>query len=174
LRVKVCFLVAALIAVSTVAVGCGDDADETSQEALAASGGGVSMKLPDGWRQADESLTPNLISPEEILSVGTFHMEAGGGCNHMPQHAYEAMRAGDTLITIMERPGKEDEQAYPSRPDQFRFDPTRFECLPENLIGNRHAFSESGRKFYAWVAVGREASPDEAMAVLNTFRAEPK
>jgi len=166
--------IAALVALSAVAAGCGDDSNEVSETPATANAAGVSMELREGWRQADETLTPNLISPEEILSVGTFRMEPGGGCNHMPQHAYEAMSAGDALITIMERPGQAGgDQAYPPRPEHFRFDSIRFECLPDNLIGSRHAFSESGRKFYAWVAVGREASRDEAMAVLNSFRVRP-
>jgi len=42
---------------------------------------GFRVTHPPDWFRAEVNLTPNLASPQEVLSIGTFPLEPGGpGC----------------------------------------------------------------------------------------------
>ena len=120
-------IVAAMIAtamgLAAILVGGEDTPDQTSPEpgSSIARAAGVAMELEPGWRIATESLTPDLLSPKERLSIGTFAMEPGGRCAHMPSRAYSAMGPSDAMITLMERGS--DRVGYPPRPRYFDLDP---------------------------------------------------
>jgi hypothetical protein len=65
---------------------------------------GFSLSLPPGWQRAQARLVPKLLSPLEILSVGTFPMPVGGGgnCGRYPIAAIERMQSGDALVSVQE------------------------------------------------------------------------
>lgn len=65
---------------------------------------GFSTSVPAGWQRARARLVPELLSPREILSLGTFAMSVGGGgdCGREPIAAIEQMEPGDALISIQE------------------------------------------------------------------------
>jgi hypothetical protein len=65
---------------------------------------GFSTSVPAGWRRARARLVPKLLSPLEILSLGTFPMPVGGGgnCGREPIAAIERMRSGDALVSVQE------------------------------------------------------------------------
>jgi hypothetical protein len=152
-------------------VGCGDSGESTTPgypRSFVAHD--VQLELEPGWHPAAENLTPKLISPKDLLSVGTFRMRPGGECNHLPSQAYSDMGARDGLITIMEHGGKGSD--FPPKPDHFRLDarPGPFECAPSKLIAQQFNFSDSGRHFYAFVALGARGPEDEAESILDSYR----
>jgi hypothetical protein len=65
---------------------------------------GFSVSVPAGWQRARTRLVPKLLSPREILSLGTFAMPVGGGgdCDREPITAIERMETGDALVSIQE------------------------------------------------------------------------
>ncbi len=134
----------------------------------------VQMQLEPGWQMAEQSLTPKLLDPKELLTVGTLEMEPGG-CATVPMRALETMDAGDALITIQEREEGRPED-YPPRPHRFRVSPEigSFECAPKDLKVQPFLFREAGRHFYALVAVDRGAPIDEIETILDSFEASPE
>lgn len=133
----------------------------------------VQLHLEPGWQAAERSLTPDLLNPKELLSVGTLAMKPGS-CATVPSRTVEAMRPGDALITIQERAEGRPED-YPPRPKSFRVRPSidNFECAPQDLKVDSFVFREAGRHFYVLVVVDRGAPVDEAERILNTFEAMP-
>jgi hypothetical protein len=149
----------------------------------------VQIQLEAGWQVAKQSLTPKLINPTELLTVGTFPMKPGGICAQLPSRAFEAIGENDAVITFQERghrplgapqPSNSYESAelldqYPPRPAHFRFKPllVAFECAPADLDGQEFVFSNAGRRFYAYVVAGRKAASNEVESVLDSFEAQP-
>ena len=141
---------------------------------------GFSVHYPAGWTRSDRSLTPQLVDPAEILSVGTFPMRPGGpNCVQFPVNAITDLGPGDALISILERE-RGDVGAYPPRPEAFGpqygsdGDESRH-CLdaPKEFSHWWIAFSDQGRAFYAYVAMGSEVTDqrrDEAWAILDSLR----
>lgn len=90
----------------TGAIGSAADRDralEESRRGFASDRFGFSGELPDGWSRSAERLVP-LLSPKEVLSVGTGPMPVGGGgnCGRHPVAAIARMRPGDALVSIQE------------------------------------------------------------------------
>jgi hypothetical protein len=65
---------------------------------------GFSTPVPAGWQRTRVRLVPKLLSPREILSLGTFAMSVGegGDCGREPIAAIERMETGDALVSIQE------------------------------------------------------------------------
>ncbi len=65
---------------------------------------GYSVPIPDGWRRARGRLVPRLLSPREILTLGTASLPVGGGgnCGREPVAAISRMGPGDALVTLQE------------------------------------------------------------------------
>jgi hypothetical protein len=101
-------LLAAVVAAFAIALAGGAHSASTSDavgQARYASGRfGFSVHIPAGWQRARARLVPKLLSPREILSLGTFPMPAGGGgnCGREPIAAIERMETGDALVSIQE------------------------------------------------------------------------
>jgi hypothetical protein len=157
-------------------LGSDETPNETSEgaaESAIAKAHRVQVDLEPGWQAAERTLTPDLLNPKELLSVGTLPMKRGS-CATVPSRAVEAMRPGDALITIQERAEGRPED-YPPRPKHFRVDPGigNFECAPQDLKVDSFVFREAGRHFYVLVVVDRGAPIDEAERILNTFEAQP-
>src|SRR5919198_4472421 len=43
---------------------------------------GIGYTIPAGWHAAKRSLTPHLVNPHEVLTVGTGSLPRGGRCAH--------------------------------------------------------------------------------------------
>jgi hypothetical protein len=144
------------------------------------------VALPPGWTIATETLTPNLGTPTEILSFGTYGLRPGGdACAQVPVNALEDLGPTDAFATIQERP-----HAYPS--DVFLDRPVHLESLAVPKNGRRHLevpeclsdpdkpmsmwwipFRDEGRAFYLLVAVGPDASDqtsDRLWEILDGIR----
>jgi hypothetical protein len=78
--------------------------DVAGQAQYASGRYGFSTSVPAGWQRARARLVPKLLSPREILSLGTFAMPVGGGgnCGREPIAAIERMETGDALVSIQE------------------------------------------------------------------------
>jgi hypothetical protein len=135
---------------------------------------------PAGWHVVGHSLTPHLLNPRQLLTVGTGRLPAGGRCAQFPSAALAAMRPADVLVAVQERFG--ESTAFPPRPARFALAPTRSEaeeCVGAHAVFVSHwsEFRDGGRGFHVLVAVGR-AAPDakvrEALGVLDSLRVTPR
>jgi hypothetical protein len=156
------------LAVAVVA-GCGGGGSRESPGPSPLVGAhGVKLRLAPGWHLARTNLTPRLVNPHDILSVGTFPMQPGGRCSQLPARAYSEMRKRDGLITILER---RKGHGIPARPAHFRLHPhpRSFECAPAKLDGQEVAFSDAGRHFYVFVALGSNGPRRQAESILDSF-----
>lgn len=104
--VVVAVFVAILAAALSGAIGSASDRDRTrdgSGSGFASARFGFAGSLPDGWTRSAARLVP-LLSPKEILTVGTGPMPSGGGgnCDREPVAAIARMRPGDALVSIQE------------------------------------------------------------------------
>ena len=136
------------------------------------------LSYPPGWTRATQSLTPNLVDPEELFTVGTYDELPPGGerCAQVPENALEAMRTRDALVSVYEREG--DHGGAP-RPDRFRltqgYDPGELDdCVPdETILRDRQIpFKEGDRYFVAYVALGPNANENtetEALEILDAL-----
>lgn len=98
-------LAATAIAIALAgAAGSASTNDAAGQGRYASERYGFSASVPAGWRRARTRLVPKLLSPREILSLGTFATPAGGGgnCGREPIAAIERMETGDALVSIQE------------------------------------------------------------------------
>jgi hypothetical protein len=135
----------------------------------------LAVNLGSNWELADENLTPMLTEPGELFSAGTGPMPAGGkDCATVPEAAIEAMAPDDALVSVQEEGGTTE--GFPERPQSFAWEDgqqsTFQSCIEGGASLRGFRFREGGRGFYAYVAVGSEASServDEALAILNSL-----
>jgi hypothetical protein len=143
-------------------------------------------RLPPGWLRAEGRLVP-LLSPREVLSVGTFPMPAGGGgnCGREPVVAIRRMRAGDALISIQEylvteRMRPKLTRSFPPKAEQLGLDELRHGRVarvagdPDDpgvaVTWATVPFSEAGRAFDALVYFRGRPGPElrrEASRVIG-------
>jgi hypothetical protein len=148
---------------------------------------GFSVSVPDGWVVADENLTPWLMSPSEILSVGTFPLRVSQDPRHglrlfdapVAPQALADMTADDVFLSLQ---GGGEGAGFGPRPEHFAPGPcqeavTGCEPLPD--IPFRawwFPFRDAGRGFYLFVAIGSDATPelrDQIWEVANSLVFEP-
>lgn len=154
---------------------------------------GFSMSYPAGWTVADETLTPQVGGglSHEILSVGTFPLEPGGGVlapldSLLPGNAIADVGPQDVFVSVEERtfPGA---STFPRRPSPFDRETACGEAEDSACVGNALGMEEvrtwwipfsdplSERGFYAFVAMGQDAYRDPARsaaawAILESLR----
>ena len=139
-----------------------------------------SVRYPSDWYRADEPLTPNLLDPKEILSLGTYQLRPGGDrCSHFPVRALEDLGPTDAFISIQER---DDPPAgrYPPRPRPFELpaDPPsseagRFCVTDAPRFEDWVPFSDGERAFYLIVTLGQEISEEtrrQTAEILESVR----
>ncbi len=142
---------------------------------------GLEVQFPSDWRRARRSLTPELVDPREVLSVGTgpLRQSSRGACAHRPVGALEAMGPRDALVSVLERRTGGGE--YPARPRSFNLRGSnraeRLECDPDRRGARLDTwwivFADRGRRFYALVAIGTRAPAARratARRVLDSLR----
>ncbi len=147
-----------------------------------AAGRGVTVVLPSGWQRAQESLTPALGDPREVLSVATFplrHRERP--CAHMPVSALEDLGPRDALVTLQERTMGARSPQFEPRPDRFGpalGGPSEASECSETARFRDHwfAFRDRGRTFHVLVAFGPQAPAevqDQAWRALDGLVVDP-
>jgi hypothetical protein len=145
---------------------------------------GFSVAYPSTWHRATESLTPTLVDPVEILSVGTYELRLGGEqCAQFPDRALDELGPEDALVSIQEepslgRPGWWSVRPTHFGPDEGRGDDESPGCLsrPKEFFHRWIQFQDRGRGFYAYVAMGNNASAEtrkEAWAILDSLEFDP-
>jgi hypothetical protein len=147
---------------------------------------GFRVSLPPGWHRAEQSLSPSMGDPVEILLVGTFPLdESRGLCRSLT-----GIPPDQALVTIQERGrGAYGGPSFPPRPATFQPDPrlpgtsTWPYCVngddepPIPMDDYWFGFGDAGRAFHVFVGIGREASPDvtgQAFQILDTLRFDPE
>jgi hypothetical protein len=149
---------------------------------------GYSVRYPAVWRRVAEPLMPLLSDPTEILALATFDAAHGGdNCAHMPENALEAMGPQDALLVLEERHGGPETGGgtladYPERPAHFGpndgYPSEASECLdrPKQFFDRLIPFRDQQRRFYAYVAFGKQASDktrQEAWMILDSLLLQP-
>jgi hypothetical protein len=140
----------------------------------------MALTYPYDWHLADVSLTPNLASPTEIFSIGSFPLRAGGpNCAQIPSQALHDMAATDVFVTIQERGTDLDTSGFDPRPARFgpisgSTDNVFYDCLGPNErddVGAIHWiwFTDQDRYFHVLVAIGRDASREDTAAVWEVL-----
>lgn len=130
---------------------------------------------PAEWFAAEESLTPRLLDPRELFTIGSFPMSyEESDCARRPKSAFDAMADDDAFLSIQESTGSG--ASNPDYPRRYLFDPNEIEasegsaCARSDLDVYWFPFRDSGRYFYALIAVGKDADERTASApwfVLN-------
>lgn len=136
----------------------------------------LSYAIPAGWQRATASLTPSLVDPVEVLSVGTGDLRPGGqDCGHTPENAARAMSAGDALVSVQETSPKH----FSARNQPFDLGVAQVHhqlagCADRSDLDVRWTgFSEAGRGFYVLVAFGPGVSAErraEAVGILDSLQ----
>ncbi len=130
---------------------------------------GLTGSYPSSWTRSIDPLMPSLADPRELVAFSTFSARPGGeNCAHMPENAIEDMGPTDALVVIEERRGDPEDGTvtradYPKRPGQFGpshgYRSEAVDCLDRRkaFFDRFIPFSDSGRRFYAYVAFGPDA-----------------
>ncbi len=141
-------------------------------------GDAFAIGYPAGWHRAPATLTPHLVNPREIVTIGTGPLPAGGRCAQFPTRALQALGPGDALVTVQERIGGPTGGAKPSSfapTDGFVPGIATRACAPASRFAARIVnFDDHGRTFDALLAYGPTASARvraQALAILDSFRA---
>jgi len=172
-RAGALFVVIAILA----SCGSGGGSRAGSERARAERGDGIRYTVPAGWHVARRSLTPHLVNPREVLTVGTGRLVRGGGCAQLPTAALKAMRASDVLLTVQERFG--NTAGFPPRPAHFTLPATQNAdaqaCAGPRARFRSHwfEFRDGNRGFHVLVAVGRAAPAQpvqQALGLLDSLR----
>jgi hypothetical protein len=148
---------------------------------------GLTVSYPSTWTRSADPLMPGLADPRELVALSTSPVRAGGdNCAHMPENAIEDMRTTDALVVIEERIGDLESAAatlrdYPERPEHFGpsngYPSEAVDCLDRRkaFFDRFIPFSESGRRFYAYVAFGADTPPairTQAWTILDRLGVE--
>jgi hypothetical protein len=135
---------------------------------------GFSLRLPPGWHRARRNLTPALVEPREILSVGSYPLRyqrrSRCGVPGCPLPGLDGFHRRDVLISIQERRHvrRPFDAGFPPRRRRLALEPMRLHYPPggrwhcaRRVLGRTTwtPFTDSGRSFYAFVAIGRTATP---------------
>jgi hypothetical protein len=145
------------------------------------AGDGIRYTIPAGWHAAKRSLTPHLVNPHEVLTVGTGSLPRGGRCAQFPSAALAALRPTDALVTVQERLGSVT--SFPARPPHFSLpapntsEATLCGAPTATVTSYWFEFRDGGRGFHVLVALGRSAPASrrrEALAVLDSLRITPR
>ncbi|MEX0699219.1 MAG: hypothetical protein WD354_05735 [Acidimicrobiia bacterium] len=142
---------------------------------------GFRITYPPDWFRAEVNLTPNLASPQEVLSIGTFPLEPGGpGCANVPTNTLTRLGPEDAFLTMQgeaSRPDSEDRPVFGPGVGisieglEFPYCLAEAERLEIGAMQWIH-FSDAGRSFYLLVAIGRDASAetvDQVWMVANSL-----
>jgi hypothetical protein len=167
---------ARLAAAALLLVGCGGShAPHTRWLVYRDHARHFSVRYPDTWHRAQQSLTPHLANPREILTVSTGPLLAGGSCAQYPTAALRALGTAGALVSVQEGGGHTGTR----RPRRFRLRDGYRDDAPACVPGASFRswiipFRDHGRDFYGIVALGVHASARrhaQALRVLDSFRA---
>lgn len=139
----------------------------------------VEVDVPLGWYRAPDTLTPNLSSPVEVLSVGTYQLRGGGSvCAHLPENALRDIGAEDALVSLQVRRTGSGGTPWPSTWSTEVLPPTdemndAKGCAEQPDLDVRwKEFSYDGTSIYVLVAFGDDVSEETTAAVwamLDSF-----
>jgi hypothetical protein len=139
------------------------------------------VSYPEEWDRFEGTMTSlGQRRNWEMLSLGSFELNSGDyKCAQIPERALRELSPTDAFVTIQEPEGVAESDLFPPRPESFSLDlSTRtdnvyeiFDCLqPTQDFGfEMIPFSDGGRKFYAYVAVGLQAAPERINQVLQVL-----
>ena len=175
-----------LVIAALLLAGCGDQ--ETGPPAAPGTTTftderlGLEVTFPSDWQRAQESLTPGLTDPREILSLSTVAPVANGEGVNCAQHAEATLgRLGphDVLVTLQERANAVSSEMVDGPPRLAAVAPDDSEapgCLERSVPFEIYwmPFRSGGRGLYAMAAIGAEADPRRVQAVLDSLRLRPR
>lgn len=136
---------------------------------------GFEVTFPSDWQRAGNSLTPALVDPDEILSVGTvapLANDGSTGCAHHPTRTMARVGSRDLFVTVQERANQVSEEMVDGPPQLATAGVDESEvpaCLGRPVPFRTYwmPFRSGERGFYASAAIGDDVSP-EGVAELQT------
>jgi hypothetical protein len=172
------------ITLCVVVAGCGgSQRHATRWRTISDPRHGLNFELPSGWQRARVNLTPHLVDPREVLSVGTFPLRyrPGGPCAQFPVSALEDLGPRDAFITIQER-GRGSAAGFPPRPRHFGprlGGPSEAPgCVPgKSFTDHWFTFADGGRHFHVLVVFGSAANgavERQAWHILDSLEVDPR
>ena len=148
------------------------------------------LKLPANWQLADRPLTPRLMEPREVLSVGTFPLRyRPTDCEAWAGSAQQDLPRDGAFVTVLERGYGWPAGAFPRRPATLTYEaeetPSPSGCpATDDPQGPRTVgldqdvrFSDAGRNFHLLVTFGPDASlalRHQAYRIIDTLRFDPQ
>jgi hypothetical protein len=136
---------------------------------------GMSMRVPPDWQSTNQSLTPNLVDPHDVLSAGTFSVPPEGSCILPP--SVQNLASTDAFVTLYT--WRQDAGGFPPRPDHFGPELGNGPILCVNVpngVARMINFSDHGRQLSALVVIGNDATPQrrtDAFRVLDSLVVTP-
>lgn len=139
----------------------------------------LSAAIPPGWAQAEQNLTPFLIDPHEVLTVGTGSLPVGTAqdCGIAPGRALAEMGPADALVWVTWA-GPVTRPPVPPPPLAAAL-PTGRErlnligsCVPEGFAFDQTTASIGGQPYFLLVVLGPEVTDDtrsETVQVLDSL-----
>lgn len=138
--------------------------------------GGVTVVLPKGWHALPQSVPPpgmRVDEPVTRIVVASAPIDFGKGCNDLDYAFSSAAVALVVVEWVRPTPGAR----FAPRPRRFM--PTTLPVLKPSAIecfdgpGGGVQFADHGRRFAAYILLGRRAPPrlaERARAVLDTLK----
>jgi hypothetical protein len=138
------------------------------------------VRVPAGWSRAQQSLTPHLLDPREILTLATFPLRLHDGSCAQNPGALADIGPRDVLVTVQERAGTQGRE-FVARPRRFTagmgFPSEATGCVRHPTFSARVIdFRDGPRFFLAIVAIGKSAPAHArraAFAMLDSLRFGP-
>jgi hypothetical protein len=126
------------------------------------------IDLSPGWRAITQDLTPNVTDPRQIGAFANFDVPAPDGENlcdgGVPQRAMTAMGTTGAFVWLLERSSFTSLDGVAPRPASFADVPRRGPwCAPAANVDDElwTEFTDAGRFFYVFVAIGRDVTADQ-------------
>lgn len=142
---------------------------------------GYSISFPSDWTRSTEPPDPQIADPIEVTTLATFDPAIGyPGCEAFPAEVGDQA----AYVQVLERDPSYGRETFPPRPAEFTpqgsepfvgwKDCTEFS---PNYDSYWIPFADAGRKFYAFVAIGPDASDQrvaDTWAVVNSLEFVPR
>jgi hypothetical protein len=154
---------------TVLALATGSEGHAVREERVGVAG--VSIALPAGWHAMPQSAHPSQNDPVTRVAASSGPIRFGPGCNDL-DYVFPATGVAIVVVEwVRPTPG-----SFSPRPRRFTAatlpvrQPPALECF--NGPGGGIQFSERGRRFAAFVLLGRRAPArlaGRARAVLNTL-----
>jgi hypothetical protein len=136
-------------------------------------------RYPPNWHLADRPLTPLLMEPQELVSLGTGALISGDErCPERPQAAVAALGPTDAFLSVLDFVSPSNANPRPKRLFAYlgAVGQTCTHHRPSGVLYRTQIFEDRGRVFQVYVAIGDSAGDEtrrELAEILNSLTVDP-